>query len=86
MIVLQMTFRWFGKDKDTVTLEQIRQIPGVTGVVPALHYLPAGEVWPLDDILKMKAEIEEAGLTMECVKRQRARGHQDRPAHARPVY
>ena len=27
---MQMTFRWFGKDKDTVTLEQIKQIPGVT--------------------------------------------------------
>ena len=31
---MQMTFRWFGKEKDTVSLEQIRQIPGVTGVVP----------------------------------------------------
>ena len=39
---MQMTFRWFGKEKDTVSLEQIRQIPGVTGVVPALHDLPAG--------------------------------------------
>ena len=29
---MQMTFRWFGKEKDTVSLEQIRQIPGVTGV------------------------------------------------------
>lgn len=38
---MQMTFRWFGSDKDTVTLSQIKQIPGVTGVVPALHYLPA---------------------------------------------
>ena len=40
---MQMTFRWFGKDLDTVSLEQIKQIPGVVGVVPALHYLPAGE-------------------------------------------
>ena len=31
---MQMTFRWFGKEKDTVSLEQIKQIPGVTGVVP----------------------------------------------------
>ena len=37
---MQMTFRWFGKEKDTVSLEQIRQIPGVTGVVPALHDPP----------------------------------------------
>lgn len=44
---MQMTMRWFGAEKDTVTLEQIRQVPGVTGVVPALHDLPAGEAWPL---------------------------------------
>lgn len=65
---MQMTFRWFGSDKDTVTLEQIRQIPNVVGVVPALHNLPAGEAWELDDIMKMKAEIENAGLTMECIE------------------
>lgn len=65
---MQMTIRWFGKDKDTVTLEQIRQIPGVCGVVPALHKLPAGEVWPLDVINSMKKEIEDAGLTMECIE------------------
>ena len=65
---MQMTFRWFGSDKDTVTLEQIRQIPNVVGVVPALHNLPAGETWELDDIMKMKAEIEKAGLTMECIE------------------
>ncbi|MDR1465896.1 MAG: mannonate dehydratase [Oscillospiraceae bacterium] len=65
---MQMTFRWFGKDLDTVTLAQIRQIPGMRGVVPALHDLPAGEPWPLDRILALKAEIEAAGLTMECIE------------------
>ena len=65
---MQMTMRWFGDGKDTVTLEQIRQVPGVVGVVPALHTLPAGEVWPLDMILEMKREIESAGLTMECIE------------------
>lgn len=65
---MQMTFRWFGSEKDTVTLEQIRQIPNVVGVVPALHNLPAGEAWEIDDIMKMKSEIEKAGLTMECIE------------------
>ncbi len=65
---MQMTMRWFGAEKDTVSLEQIKQIPGVVGVVPALHKLPAGEVWPLDMIMEMKAEIEAAGLTMECIE------------------
>lgn len=65
---MQMTFRWFGSDKDTVTLEQIKQIPNVVGVVPALHYLPAGEAWSEEDVFKMKKEIEDAGLTMECIE------------------
>ena len=65
---MQMTFRWFGEEKDTVSLEQIRQIPGVTGVVPALHTLPCGEKWPLEMILKMKEQIEKAGLSMECIE------------------
>lgn len=65
---MKMTFRWFGSEKDTVTLEQIKQIPNVVGVVPALHNLPAGEAWELDDIMKMKSEIEKAGLTMECIE------------------
>ncbi len=65
---MQMTIRWFGAEKDTVSLEQIRQIPGVAGVVPALHKLPAGEVWPLDMIMEMKEEVEAAGLTMECIE------------------
>ncbi|MDR0532030.1 MAG: mannonate dehydratase [Oscillospiraceae bacterium] len=65
---MQMTLRWFGSKLDTVTLAQIRQIPGVRGVVPALHDLPAGEPWPLERILSLKREIEDAGLTMECVE------------------
>lgn len=65
---MQMTIRWFGSQKDTVTLSQIKQIPGVVGVVPALHQLPAGEAWGLDDVMSMKKEIEDAGLTMECIE------------------
>lgn len=65
---MQMTFRWFGADRDTVTLEQIKQIPGVTGIVPALHYLPAGEAWSLDNVRKLKNEIINAGFTMECIE------------------
>lgn len=65
---MQMTFRWFGKEKDTVSLEQIKQIPGVVGVVPALHYLPAGEAWEMEDVQKMYDEITSAGLTMECIE------------------
>ncbi len=65
---MQMTFRWFGSGLDKVTLEQIRQIPNVTGVVPALHDLPAGEIWPLERIKALHREVTDAGLTMECIE------------------
>ena len=65
---MQMTFRWFGKELDTVSLEQIKQIPNVVGVVPALHDLPAGEAWTLDRVQKMYDEITAAGLSMECIE------------------
>ena len=54
---MQMTFRWFGKELDTVSLKQIKQIPNVVGVVPALHDLPAGEAWTLDRVQKMYDEL-----------------------------
>lgn len=65
---MQMTIRWFGSEKDTVSLREIKQIPGVRGVVPALHNLPAGEAWTSEDVEAMKREIEDAGLTMECIE------------------
>ena len=65
---MQMTFRWFGKEKDTVSLEQIKQIPNVVGVVPALHDLPAGEAWTMDRVQAMYDEITASGLTMECIE------------------
>ena len=42
---MEMTLRWYGSNFDTVTLEQIRQIPGVTGVITTLYVTEAGEVW-----------------------------------------
>ena len=42
-----MTLRWYGAKFDTVTLKQIRQIPGVTGVITTLYDTAPGEVWRL---------------------------------------
>jgi len=64
---MQMTFRWYGDD-DKVTLENIRQIPGVTGIVSAIYDVPVGEVWPLDKILALKAKIEAKGLKLETIE------------------
>lgn len=59
---MDMTLRWFGEGVDSVTLEQIRQIPGVKGVVTTLYDIPAGEVWPVERIYQMKKQVEAKGL------------------------
>jgi mannonate dehydratase len=63
-----MVFRWFGEGNDTVTFDQIRQIPGVEGIVWALHDVPVGEDWPLAPMLEVKAAAERAGLRIEVVE------------------
>ena len=59
---MNMTLRWFGPGYDSVSLEQIRQIPGVTGVVTTLYGSKPGEVWPLEKIRALKKTVEDAGL------------------------
>lgn len=65
---MRMTLRWFGKKFDSVKLEQIKQIPGVTGVITTLYDIPAGEVWPMEKILAIKEEVEAAGLKIEGIE------------------
>ena len=65
---MEMTLRWFGTGYDSVTLEQIRQIPGVTGVITTLYNTKPGEVWSRDDIHKLKAEVEAAGLKIAGIE------------------
>ena len=59
---MKMTMRWYGKENDTITLEQIRQTCYVKGVITTLLNKLPGEVWTLDEILAMKKEVEDAGL------------------------
>ena len=59
---MEMTLRWYGSAFDTVTLEQIRQIPGVTGVITTLYDTRPGEVWSRERIRALKEEVEAAGL------------------------
>jgi len=59
---MEMTLRWYGSKYDTVTLEQIRQIPGVKGVITTLYHTAPGEVWSSEDIRAMIDEVEAAGL------------------------
>lgn len=65
---MKMVFRWFGEGNDTVSLAHIRQIPGVEGIVWALHDVPAGEEWPMDKILEVKQAADAAGLHIQVVE------------------
>ncbi|MFC4597736.1 mannonate dehydratase [Cohnella hongkongensis] len=65
---MKMVFRWFGEGNDTVTLRQIRQIPGVEGIVWALHDVPPGEAWPADSIARYKRAADAYGFHLNVVE------------------
>ena len=65
---MEMTLRWYGTGHDTVTLKQIRQIPGVTGVITTLYDTKPGEVWSREAIRALKEEVEAAGLNLSGIE------------------
>ena len=65
---MEMTLRWYGSKFDTVTLKQIRQIPGVTGVITTLYDTKPGEVWGRERIRGMIDEVEAAGLHVSGIE------------------
>ncbi len=64
---MKLTFRWYGDD-DPVTLEKIRQIPKMSGIVSAVYDVPPGEVWSRESILALKQKANAAGLAFEVVE------------------
>lgn len=65
---MKMTLRWYGSKDDTVKLEHIRQIPGITGIVGTIGDIPIGEIWPIERIKELKDEVESNGLDLEVIE------------------
>ena len=63
---MEKTWRWFGPN-DKITLGMLRQI-GVEGIVTALHGIPNGDIWPLEEIERIKHMIEEHGMRWSVVE------------------
>lgn len=66
MITMQQTMRWYGPN-DGVSLHDIRQC-GVTGIVTALHQVPVGEVWEVQDIQERQQMVRQAGMEWNVVE------------------
>ncbi len=65
---MKMTFRWYGSESDSVTLNQIRQIPGISGLMGVLNDKAAGEVWSEREISAYMNEVHSAGLECEVIE------------------
>ena len=65
---MKMTFRWYGSQSDSITLSQIKQIPGMTGIMGLLDYKAAGEVWTEPEIRAYIDEVHAAGLECEVIE------------------
>jgi mannonate dehydratase len=64
--MMEKTWRWFGPN-DKITLDMLRQI-GVQGIVTALHHIANGEIWTLDEIVKMRDLIAQHGMRWSVVE------------------
>ncbi len=64
---MKLTFRWYGKN-DSISLNYIRQIPNMSGVVTALYDVPVGEAWKEQSLIELKKLCNENELEMEVIE------------------
>ena len=74
---MKMGFRWYGEGNDKITPADIRQIPGVSTIVWALHHKLPGEVWQPEEIAAVRDQIVPYGFDMEVVESVNV--HENRP-------
>ena len=65
---MKMSFRWYGEGNDSISLADIKQIPGVSEIVWALHHKQPGEVWEIDEIQQVKDQLDKYGFGMSVVE------------------
>ena len=65
---MQMGFRWYGEGNDSISLSDIKQIPGVTTIVWALHHKMPGEVWEKEEIAEVQKQLAPYGFNMDVVE------------------
>ncbi len=65
---MEMSFRWYGSKHDSISLQYIRQIPGVTGIITTLYDKLPEDKWEYEEIMAMKKEVEDAGLHLAGIE------------------
>ena len=65
---MKKTMRWFGPGFDPVTLDKIKQVPGIDGVITTLYGKQPGDVWLKEELFSLKKLVEDAGLKIEGIE------------------